>query len=315
MNVQNEENLPIDYYDLFYVEAIMQDSSLLQIYKIKPIFEKITCEEFISLTEKVLNSNDYEMSQQFIYFLMLFRDMKHLQEYLNSSEINIEFLERILIFTFGYCTFYDNITERIIDEILYFLSNERLLELVLNSNVIERDKLLLFFILSKFDTDMLNKYFAQIRNIDEFIKYFLHLPEGILRSIIARNYHLFQYIMLLISEGDTPQNLSGNFYNKYREDIEQFSKLSDIVRKYKHYVNNAKEKNIAFNKRDMSRTSYLVNMIKDLPDVKKAVKYFSGEGIFIDEMEEKLVLAIVTDPMLKNVFKHYDSMFEIDKLK
>ncbi len=296
----------LNRFQLFYLEAIMQDSSFPQISRIKPLFESITLEDFIALVDKVLSREDPELTQQFLYFLILFRDMPHIQSYINSDRFTIEKLERFIIFTYGYCTMHGHSTERIIDEILFFLSNERLLDLALNSKFINNDKLILFLILSKFDIDMLNKYFAQVRNTAEFIKYFVKLPDIVLRSIISRNYHLFQYIMLMMAESDSGADISGSFFEKYREDIRQFSRLSDILRQYRERTDFEKEKNLPFQKRDMSRLSFLVNMVRELPDPVKAVEYFSGERVFIDDMEKNIVLAVVTDPLLKNIFRNYD---------
>jgi hypothetical protein len=298
-------------FRLFYLEAIMHDSSFPQIHSIKPIFEDMTLEDFIDFVNRVLESNDYELTQQFLYFLILFRDMPHLQRFMNSSDFNIEILEKLIIFTYGYCSLHDHSTERIIDEILYFLSNERLLELVQSSQHIANDKLLLYFILSKFDVDMLNAYFASIKNIKEFSATFFNLPDEVLRSIIARNYHLFQYIMLMIAESGGDQMVSDEFYNRYKHDIELFSKLNDIIRQYKDKVDYESEKSLPFNKRDMGRISFLVNTIKDFPDAEKAVEYFSTEKVFMDEEEKMVVLAIASDPLLKDTFKYYDTMFEL----
>lgn len=298
----------IERFQLFYTEAIMQDSSFPQINKIKPVFEKLTLDEFIELVEKVFSEKDYELTQQFLYFLILFRDMKHIQEYINSDKFTLEMLERFIIFTFGYCTIHDHSTERILDEILFFLDDERLLDLALNSSYINHDKLILFLILSKFDINMLNRYFLKIKNTSDFIEHFVKLPEEIMKSIISRNYHLFQYIMIMMAETEGTQNLSAEFMNRYHEDIRQFSRLSDILRKYRENNNLEKEKELPFDKRDMSRLSFLVNMVRELPDPVRAVQYFSGERVFIDEMEKNVVLAIVTDPLLKNIFRNYSVM-------
>lgn len=306
-----QEQAGVDIYQVFYVEAIMQDSSFPQIHTIKPIFEKISLKEFIGLLQRVMETNDYEITQQFLYFLLLFRDMPHIQDYINSEEFDIAILEKFVIFTHGYCSLHDHSTERIIDEILYFLSNERLLQLVLFSEFISRDKLLLFFILSKFDAVMLDKYFASVKNITGFVDYFLNLPEEILRSIISRNYHLFQYLLMMLSENDSEQTIANSFYKKYSDDIAQFSKLSNIIRNYKKETDFEKEKKLPFNQRDMSRISFLVNMIRELPDSAKAIEYFSNENVFIDEMEKKIVHAVVSDPILKNTFAYYDKMFEV----
>jgi len=295
-------------YQLFYIEAIMNDSSFPQINKIKPVFSNITLDEFIELVDKVFASEDYEVAQQFVYFLMLFRDMEHIQRYINSEKFTIDKLERLLIFTFGYCTMHDHSIDRVLDEMLFFLDHKRLLDLALNSSYVNNDKLMLFMILTKFDTDMLNKYFSKIKDTSKFIDFFIRLPDEVLRSIISRNYHLFQYIMLMMAEVDTGQELSEEFINRYSLDLQQFGKLGDILKQYRSKTDFDKEKGLPFNQRDMQRLSFLVNMVRDLPDPVKAVAYFAGERVFIDDMEQSVVLAIVTDPMLKNIFKNYDIM-------
>ncbi len=292
-------------FQLFYVEAMMNDSSTPFLNRVRDIFENISKEEFFILTEKAMKSDDYELSQQFFYFLILFRDMKHIQQYMNSEQFTIETLERFIIFTFGYFNLHDNSTENIIDEVLFFISREKLFELTLKSKYVQRDKLLLFLLLAKFDVPMLNKYFSQIRDIKEIISYFLKLPGEVLRGIIARNYHLFKYILLLMSESESTQNDSSEFFEKYKHDIMIFSKLNDMIRKYRETTDFEKERSIPFNKRDMSRLSLIVDMAKEMPDPVKAIDYFDGEHIFVDEMEKKVVLSAVTDPMMKNVFSKY----------
>ncbi len=298
----------LNRYQLFYIEAILNDSSFPQISKIRPIFEHITLDDFIALVDKVFIAEDYEVTQQFVYFLMLFRDMQHIQDYINSEKFTIDKLERLLIFTFGYCTMHDHSIDRVLDEILFFLDNKKLLELALTSSFVNNDKLMLFMILTKFNIEMLNTYFSKIKDTSQFISFFLKLPDEVLRSIISRNYHLFQYIMLMMAEVDTGEALSAEFVNRYSLDLQQFGKLSDIIKEYRARTDFQKEKDLPFQQRDMQRLSFLVNMVRDLPDPVKAVEYFAGERIFIDDMEKMVVLAIVTDPMLKNIFKNYDIM-------
>lgn len=313
MNETNNKSMTIndiDKFQIFYTEAIMQDSSFPQITRIKPIFENITLDEFIELVEKIFNEHDYELTQQFLYFLILFRDMKHIQDYINSERFTLEMLERFIIFTFGYCTIHEHSTERVLDEILFFLNDERLLDLAINSSFINHDKLILFLILSKFDINMLNRYFLKIKNTTDFIENFVKLPDEVMKSIISRNYHLFQYIMIMMAEVETTQKISAVFMNRYHEDIKQFSRLSDILRKYRENNVLEKEKELPFNKRDMSRLSFLVNMVRELPDPVRAVDYFNGERVFIDEMEKNIVLAVVTDPLLKNIFRNYNVLPE-----
>ena len=120
------------------------------------------------LVEKVFQKDDYDLTTQFFYFLLLFRDMPHLQEYINSPRFGASYLEKFIIFVYGFCALHDQTTGRILDDILYFISSERLLELAMNSVYVSKDKLLLFFILTKLDTKELNMYFASIKDINQF---------------------------------------------------------------------------------------------------------------------------------------------------
>ena len=293
-------------FQLFYVEAMMNDSSCPFINRIRPLFEKMSMDEFINLTEKIIKVDDYELSQQFFYFLILFRDMKNIQEYMNSGRFTIGILERFIIFTFVYCNLHDNTTENIMDEVLFFINRERLFELTLKSKYIQGDKLLLFVILSRFDVPLLDRYFLQVRDITELINYFLKLPQEVLRGIISRNYHLFKYILLLMSESESTRQVSSEFFEKYKNDIQLFSRLNDMIRKYRETTDYEKERSLSFKNRDMSRISLIVSMVKEMPDPVKAVEYFDGEHIFIDDMEKKIVLSSVTDPMMKNIFSKYE---------
>jgi hypothetical protein len=293
-------------FQLFYVEAIMNDSSFPMLNRVKPIFEKMNLEEFLDLVEKVSKTDDYELYQQFFYFLILFRDMKNIQEHMNSERFSIKILEKFIIFTFGYFAKHENSTESIFDEILFFLNRNSLFELTVNSKFIQNDKHLLFLMLSKFNIDMLDKYFATIKDKSGIINYFLKLPADVLKRIISRNFRLFEYILFMMAEEEATQQISFGFFEKYKEDILLFSKLNDMIRKYNELYDIAKEAELPFNKRNKSRITYIVNMAKEMPDPVKAVEYFALEQVFVDDMEKKLVFSAVTDPMIRGIFSKSD---------
>jgi hypothetical protein len=117
--------------------------------------------------------------------------------------------------------------------------------------------------------------------------------------------------MLMIAETASEEYSTEEFYRKYSEDISQFSRLNDLVRNYREKINHDDDRDKPFQQRDMTRISFLVNMVRDLPDPGKAIEYFYGEGIFIDETEKTMVHAIVTSPLLKNTFVNYDRTFDI----
>jgi len=298
----------MDKFQIFRDEVILNDSILPSVNKIRYIFEDITLDEFIVFIDNIFSSDDFDLTQMFIYYFFMFCDMEHVQEYVNSEKFTVDRLEKLILYTFGYCTMNELTTDRIMDKILVFLNKNKLMELALNSEVINNDKYMLFMVLTKFDTEMLNKYFLKIRDVSGFIEFFIRLPDNVLRTIISRNYHLFQYIMLMMSEIGTLGTLSAEFIKRYSLDLQQFGKLDDILRKYRNHSNLDIDKHLPLQKRNMHRLAFLVNMVRELSDPVKAVEYYSGENVFIDELEKSFVLAVATDPMLKGIFRKYESL-------
>ncbi|MCP4135470.1 MAG: hypothetical protein GY754_31165 [bacterium] len=276
--------------------------SFPEISKVESIFNTVTQQDFIELVKAIIDTNDHDITQRFLYFLFLFRDMEHIQDYLNSKEFDIDLLEKFVFFVHGYYTINGYSAEWIFEKIFYFVNNERLLDLVLYSKFIANDKMLLFIILSEFNVDVLDKYFAHITDMNLFTSNFLKLPEEILRSIIAKNYRLFEYIMLIVSVSAVDEKASEDFYDKYRVDLDFFSKLNDLVEEYNKKYTVENEKHLPFHKRDMDRISFLVNMVRDLPDLENAIEYFYNENIIIDETEKFILKTIVSDPMYKYTF-------------
>jgi hypothetical protein len=110
-----------------------------------------------------------------------------------------------------------------------------------------------------------------------------------------------------MSEVETTGTHSVEFIKKYSLDLQQFGKLNDILKKYRDNISTESDKNLPLQKRDKHRLSFLVNMVRELSDPVKAIEYYSGENVFIDDLEKSFVLAVVTDPILKNVFKKYET--------
>jgi hypothetical protein len=295
-------------FQTFYNEVILNDPDMPPINKIRSIFADITLDDFIIFVDGIFSSEDNELMQQFIYYFVLFSDMDHIQEHINSERFNIEKLEQLILFTVGYCTMHDLSIDRIIDKILFFLDKDKLMELALNSSVINNDKFMLFMILTKFDTDMLNRFFLKKKDVSSFIDFFIRLPDDVLRSIISRNFHLFQYIMLMMTELETLRTISAEFIRKYSLDLQQFGKLNDILKKYRDNTDITLDKDLPLQKRDMHRLAFLVNMVRELNDPVQAVEYYSNENVFIDDLEKNFVRAVVTDPMLKHIFRKYEAL-------
>ena len=290
---------------MFY-GRIIAENSFPRINEIEQLFKNIQEDEFIELAHKAMISMDHEITQQLLYFVILFRDMPHINKYVNSEKIDTAFIEQLVMFSYSYVMLYDYSIEKVIDDMLSFIQDEKLLKLVYESELIYNDKLLLFFILSKFQVELLDKFFATIKDISAFVNYFITLPEDILNSIVSRNYRLFQYIMVMMSES-AQSSIDSGFYNKYKANIEIFSKLNDLIRAYKNDTNPATCPPEMNRKHSPQRISYLVNMVRKSPDIRRALEYFEGENIYMDEKEKTIIAAILTDPFLKDIYKTIES--------
>ena len=310
----SEEMKDLPVFESRYLAYLFDNSSMPPISALMPLFERATKEEFVALINDMTAGGSRELFEQFLYYLILFRDMTNIQEYLNDTDVPIELLERLILYTHGHCALKGFSVENVLDDMLYFIKPERLLKLLLESKHISRDKLFAFFILTKLDRKLLDIYFTEKKEVSSFVVSFMRLPEDVMKSIITRNYRLFQYIMLLLmEEGSVDEKVKG-FYDKYKTDIEELSRLSDVIRKYKKETDLDREKELPFNQRNMARIAFLVNQIRGMDDPRKALVYFDGEKVFADDAEKELLYEIVVNPMFKDTFlSSYDTFFGIER--
>ena len=301
-------------FEAEYLAYLFNTTSMPPISQLKPLFENATKEQFVALVTEMTAGQHRDLFEYFLYYLVLFRDMNNIQNYINDDDVPIDVVERLILYTHGHCALRGFSVEDVLDEILYFIKPERLLQLLLESKHIARDKLFSFFILTKLDRTLLDKYFAEKREVASFIQSFMRLPEDMMKAIITRNYRLFQYIMLLLMEEGNVDEGVKVFYERYKSDIEELSRLSDVIRKYKKETDLSLERDLPFGQRNMARISFLVNKIREMDDPIKAITYFEGEKVFADEKEKELLYEIVTNPMFKDTFlSSYGSFFGVEK--
>ena len=275
---------------------------LPSLQNIKSNIEKMTEEQFVIKISNLIISENLDELQSFFYYLILFRDLESVHKGLNSKDIPIEFLEKLFMFTFVHCTMHGYSTENIVDNMLYFLTDSAILRLLQESKFIKNDRLLMFYLLTRLDVDHLNVYFSEQENLIDVVSAYYRLPEDIMKSIIVRNYKLFEYIMMMLLVDSTIHKGAKTFIEKHKKTIEGFSNMSDIIMRYHTEVDLATEGTLPFNDRDMKRISFLVNTLRSMPDREKAIKYFANERVFVDEYECKIVAAMVSDPLLKDTF-------------
>ncbi|MBN1501019.1 MAG: hypothetical protein JW982_12735 [Spirochaetes bacterium] len=298
----------MDSYHKFLFETSLDKSLIPQITKIQIYFENMDIEDMINLIISAMEQDDHENFQSFLYYILLFRDSEKIQKMINSDLLSITLLEKIVIYIFGFCTMNDLSTEIIFDEFLFFIDQNKLLNLLISSDYISRDKMLMLYVLSKLDNKGLNSYFSKKSNVIDFIKFFTRLPDEAVKNILVKNYRLFQYMIVMSMELEENANVS-DFFAKYKNEMDNISKLNDMIHKYKGKSSLETEKSLPINKRNMNRIAFLVNKIREMDNPANTIAHFQNEDVFADEEEKKLIEAIVFDPMFKNTFRNYDSMF------
>lgn len=277
-------------------------TSIPSMTRMRAYFEQISKEKFKKLINKIIEKDNNENIQSFLYYIMLFRDLENITDCLNDNDVPIEFVEKLIIFTMGYCSMYNYSALSTIDFMVLFLSEERLLELIQKSQFIKGDKLLMFHILTRLDKNSLDIFFDNQENLIDAISSYYRLPEEVMTSVISRNRKFFDYIMMRLLSEKNLDSKAKLFINKFEKIIKEFQTMGHIIMKYHAKVNLTEEGKLPFNERDMDRISFLVNTIRSMPDWEKAVNHFSQGGVFVDEQERQIVFALVTDPLLKNIF-------------
>ncbi len=303
----NKEN-QMDSYHKFLFETSLDKSLMPHINRVRTYFESMNENQMIDLIQCAMDQKDHEEFQLFLYYLLLFRDNKNIQNFINSERLSISLLEKIVIYIFGFCTMNDLSTEIIFDEFLFFIDQKKLLELLIQSDYVSHDKMLMLYVLSKLDTKGLNHYFSKKSNILEFIKFFTKLPDDAIKNILVKNYRLFQYIIVMSMELEVDETIH-KFFNRYKKEMENISKLNDMINKYKNKSSLEKEKALPISKRDMNRIAFLVNKIRETENPQNIIQHFSNENVFADEDEKHLIEAIIFDPIFKYTFRNYNTMF------
>lgn len=262
--------------------------------KIRDVFVKATGEEYLEFTRFLVRGNQADRFKLFMYYLLLFRDDQKIQGIINSEQVSIEMLEHLVLYSYGYAIMKKITPDNVLDDILYFLSDDKLLSLCIDSEHMSRDFLFVIFILTRLPVAKIDEFFSKSPYTKNIIHSFTIIPDKLIREIIYRNVVLFDFI-LSVMPVYLDEQASIAFSKKYEELIEKMRELNSLIMMYKT------GREIYPNKKELSRIAILVTIMTRYSDINMDI--FNDRNFLTSRKDLEIAKAISKDPMFVNLLK------------
>ncbi len=280
----------------FGLERVLESSSMPPLLEVRKVFATATPAEFADYTQYLITSNRKRQFEEFLYYILLFRDDILVQKLLNDGEIPVAIIEYLVMYSFGYALEKQGNPDRVMDDLLYFLSQERLLALITDSEHISRDYLFVLFILTKMETKYIDIYFGDTGRVDRIIRAFAALPDATVHEIIYRNAFLFDFIMSVMpvyADETTVECYNGRFSTE----ITRMREINRLVRSYK--------------KREegwggpechdiLARLALLVSILERTGSSRLSLDHYRDSGVFASDTEKLLAYEILANPLYRD---------------
>ena len=193
--MDNELMQPINGKSFPSILNSRMSNGLPELTRVLEAFESADDYAFNGYATYLLENNLKEEFELFLYYLTLFRTNERVQHLLNMNNTPVKLIEHLIMFSYGYITNKGRPVDDVYDDLLNYLSYDKLLQLLTESTHIKRDKMLLFFLLTKLDTKYIDLFFGRCPDVEKTVRSFLFLPEESIYQIIYRNVSLFEYIL------------------------------------------------------------------------------------------------------------------------
>lgn len=270
----------------------------LGIAKMLEVFESASESDFNDYIDYLMKNNEKEKFETFLYYLLLFRENIHVQSLLNMTNTPISVIENLILFSYGYITHKGGSADDIFDDLLNFLSNDKILELLLNSEIVFNDKLMLFYLLTKLDIKRIDEFFNKSENIKKTINSFMFLSDSSIYNILHRNIDLFNFITSMLPIYIEEEKLE-KFNEKFSSEISAINKITDMIKT----INNKSNTNNSDNNFDLTRISMIISLFENNNLSVDTLEFFSKDKIFNSEFERLLFYEIKTNQMYKDTFE------------
>ncbi len=302
------------------LEKLYNEKNILQLSAIHSIFLNLEENDFIEYTNHIFKNNNNDQINLFLFFLILFfffffKHIPKVQEILNSQKIPLNLIERLILFS-HYFYFKKDEKNIIKDIIFYFLNQDRLLNLLINSENIANDIVLIFTILIQFDAKHIDDYFNKGKNIKMVVHGFTLLPNELIKDILFHNVILFDYLLSIMPIYITEKAIK-DFSKKYSGEIE----LARGIDKFANFnIKLVEQKDKKPSQVNFLRIALLVQIIQKLKSnySEMFLKVMNTDKFLITETEKLLAFEILLNPLFRDILEKIsrtdlvDYMNEVD---
>jgi hypothetical protein len=235
--------------------------------------------------------------------------MPCVQDGLNDPRTPLKLVERLFLFTNIYFHSED-VSRGVLRSIINGLDQDRLLAVLLFSEMIQRDLELVFTVLMSFDNKSIDTFFAQTQNAASIATGFVSLPEYLVRDILMHNVILFDYLRSILHV-HVDANKLAVFNQKFSREIALTKKVNKYVELYRQLHDQMGD--------DLGlRLALLVQIIGRLgPEAPLFFERCVFRGVVIPEMEMLMARAAVENPTFSQVLvklkdKHIPGIERLD---
>lgn len=277
----------------------------LEINKLRQLYLGLDSDAFLDLIEKIDQKQDKELTGQFIYFLTLFREEPHIQHLLEQTKIPLNIIEYLIISFFVRAFFEHKEEFDVLNRLLGIFDQDVYVDLLMNSEIIQKDRMLKYHIVSLLDRKHLDIFFNSHPDILNVLKGLLSLPEKYKNDLFEKNIHFYGYVNMflkILGEG----SLLDEFNKGQGAGIVPL--IKDLIMEIDGAYNVELEKGMHLGNRNRRRIAHIVKIIKKYGYNDLIISKMRAEGVIIDKEEESLINEILHNPLFKNVLKRYTEL-------
>lgn len=272
--------------DTFEVNGIM-----------KLLLDKVESRELHLFAEFVEKNCEIEYVYNMYYYFKIFLGEKDFQRIINSDMLPLSIIENFIIYLMGYCNDIGEDREFFFDKHLNFLSEEKYVQILTESEFLFRDVDFFVYVLLKLSSKFIDQLLSGSKHIQQvLIDIFLNYPEDRIGNILTRNPVIHDYIIIFLNQNNMKREaeLIGTKYSNLIANAKKIHELSRKIEEMNKEDNQNPEKNKG------ERVLSIVREIKATNNHKETLHILEYNKVLKDDFERVLVRALLFDDDFSN---------------
>ncbi len=248
-----------------------------------------------------LLSVDHYLFKSIMYYLQLFRRLPETSELINSPEFSAQALEKVVVY-FQYNSAIQEIAlEKIFTSHIPPLSQEKVLQLLLEIKSTARDHHLCLNIISLLDKEHLDIYIQQKPDAIKFLgEMITRYPQEMLRNILFQNPNLYGYLKLFFEYGDQANAGIIELLDKHESEMQEAIKATIMAKKLSD-----EKVELEYPAVDPRRVYRIIAELRDVENVASVLEILDNQGAFIHDTEKQIIRNVLVNPHFRFIL---DSM-------